>query len=215
MLMDENPVVRKRPWGMIASGVLHVVALALLLYRPEPIVVTLQSIQLGDSSKAYHAVYVAPDTSSDEAQPVEHNKLAFKTVHHKRHAKPSPVKPEEAPTPDQQAEVAAVNKKVGVPYGSLWALMAEGHDVKPAFPVEYPSPNLSGIDLPLGYQGDVVIEVTIDRDGSVVDMQVLKSIGHGIDEKCVAAVQRWRFRPAILDGTPIASKHDVHFHFPS
>ncbi len=93
--------------------------------------------------------------------------------------------------------------------------MQEGHDVKPAFPVVYPSPDLSQVDLPFGYQGEIVVEVTIERDGSVSDMKVIQSVGHGVDEKVLATVQKWRFRPAILDGSPIASKHDVHFHLPS
>jgi protein TonB len=93
--------------------------------------------------------------------------------------------------------------------------MQEGHDVKPAIPTVYPSPDFSTVDWPSGQQGDVVVEVTIERDGSVIDMKVIKSVGRLIDEKALAAIRNWRFRPAILDGTPIASKHDVHFHLPS
>lgn len=218
MLMDEN-AVRKRPWGqyrgMIASGVLHVIALAVLLYRPEPMVINPQSVRLGEGDKSYHVVYVPPNIESGEPEPVEHDKVAWKTVARKRHAKPSPVKPLEAPAPNPRGEVADRNANAGTIYGSIWALMDQGHDVKAAIPVEYPSPNLAGTELPLGVHGDVVVEVTIERDGSVTDAKLLQTIGHGVDERCLAAAQRWRFRPAILDGSPIASKHDVHFHFPS
>jgi hypothetical protein len=31
----------------------------------------------------------------------------------------------------------------------------------------------------------------------------------------VSALRQWHFQPATLDGTPVASKHDVHFHFPA
>jgi TonB family protein len=215
MLRGEEVRSRRRPWGIIASFALHVVVLAVLLYRPEPLFVTLQSVQLGDGLKSYHVLYVPPNSEASDEQPAAHNKLALKSVLRRPHAKPAAVKAKEMPAPNPEGEVADRNAHAGTVYGSMWALMEEGHDVKPAFPVVYPSPDLSQVELPLGYQGDIVIEVTIERDGTVSHMRVIQSIGHDVDEKFLAAVQKWRFRPAILDGTPIASKHDVHFHLPS
>ena len=213
MLMEPNPPQKKTTKSMVASFVAHVVVIGILAYRPAAMFVSPNFVKLGDGPKNTHVVYVAPD-GTDEPE-TQRDKLALKSAPKKHHKQKTTVKPLEAPTSYQEGEVAARNKKVGVPYGSLWALMEQGHDVKPAIPVEYPSPDLSRADLPFGFQGDVVIEVTIDKDGFVVDWQVLQSVGHGVDEKAVAAVQRWKFRPAILDGSPIASKHDVHFHVPS
>jgi hypothetical protein len=31
----------------------------------------------------------------------------------------------------------------------------------------------------------------------------------------MATLRNWQFRPATMDGVPVVSKHDVHFHFPS
>lgn len=206
---------RRKSWGMMASFAFHIIVLAIFLYRPEPIFVTPQSVQLGNGPNSYHVVYVPPDAeSSADDQPSDHNKLAL-TRKPRPHAKPAAIKPKEAPVADPQGEVADRNANTGTVYGSIWALMQQGHDVKPAFPVVYPSPDFSSADLPLGFQGDVIVEVTIERDGSVSDMKVIKSVGPAVDEKALATIQRWRFRPAILDGTPIASKHDVHFHLPS
>lgn len=216
MFAGEEVRSKRPPWGKVISFALHILVLAVLLHRPEPIFVSPQSVQLGDGPKSYHVVYVPPDSeASSEAEPAEHSKLAFRAAVRKPHAKPAPVKAKEAPDTNPQGEVADRNAHAGTVYGSIWALMEQGHDVKPAFPVEYPSPDLSHVDFPAGYQGDVVVEVTIERDGSVSDMKVIKSVGQAIDEKVMAAVRNWRFRPAILDGTPIASKHDVHFHLPS
>ncbi len=215
MLMDASERVRKRPWGMIVSGALHAIFLMAILYRPEPMLVNPQSVALGTGTKSFHVVYVPPDAESGDPEPEQQNKLALKTVARKRKAKPAPVKTIEKPQPNPQGEVAERNANAGTIYGSIWALMKEGHDVKAAIPVEYPSPNMSGTDLPLGLQGDVIVEVTIERDGSVTDAKLLQTIGHGVDQRCLEAAQRWKFRPAILDGSPIASKHDVHFHFPS
>lgn len=216
MLTGEEVRKRRPSWGMTSSFVMHVAVLAVLLYQPEPIYVTPQSVQLGKGDKNYHVVYVPPDyDASAEPEPVSHNGLSYQAARRKPHAKPAPVVAKEAPKPNPQGDVSDHNATAGNEYGSIWALMQQGHDVKPAFPVVYPSPDFSGVDLPLGYQGDIVVEVIIERDGSVSGMKVIKSVGYGVDEKALAAIQRWRFRPAILDGTPIASKHDVHFHLPS
>ncbi len=216
MLMGKELRNHRPSWGMTTSFVLHAALLGVLLYRPEPIYVTPQSVQLGSGDKNYHVVYVPPlSEASVESEAVTHSALAYKAVRRKPHTKSAPVAAKEAPAPNPQGDVSDHNATAGNEYGSMWALMQQGHDVKPAFPVVYPSPDFSGVDLPLGYQGDVVVEVTIERDGSVSGMKVVKSVGYGVDEKALAAVQNWRFRPAILDGTPIASKHDVHFHLPS
>ena len=70
-------------------------------------------------------------------------------------------------------------------------------------------------ELPPGVQGDVVVEVTIDARGNIIEKRILQRIGYGIDEKVLAALEGWRFTPATQDGVPIPSRHDVHFHFPN
>ena len=90
-----------------------------------------------------------------------------------------------------------------------------GHEVHVAYPVVYPDPPVARAELPSDLQGDVIIEVTIDSQGNVVETRILQAIGHGIDEKIMATLRQWHYQPATLDGVPVASKHDVHFHFPS
>jgi protein TonB len=90
-----------------------------------------------------------------------------------------------------------------------------GHEVHVAYPVVYPDPPVERSALPRDLIGDVVIEVTIDPQGNVVATKIVQAIGHGIDEKIEATLRRWHYQPATLDGTPVASRHDVHFHFPS
>ena len=64
-----------------------------------------------------------------------------------------------------------------------------------------------------GKSGDVVVEITIDSAGNITDMKVLESLGP-VDQRVLAALAKWHFFPATRDGTPIASKQDVHYHFP-
>jgi protein TonB len=58
-----------------------------------------------------------------------------------------------------------------------------------------------------GVQGLVVLEVSIDEQGKVGDVKVVRGLGHGCDEAMVAAVRQWRFHPATRDGKPIKVRH--------
>ena len=50
-------------------------------------------------------------------------------------------------------------------------------------------------------QGLVILEATVDREGRVDDVRVLRS--HSVlDEAAVAAVQQWRYEPLMLNGEP-------------
>jgi TonB family protein len=63
------------------------------------------------------------------------------------------------------------------------------------------------------YSGTVVVNVTVDASGRSVDLRVLRSLGMGLDEKAIEAVQQWRFRPAMKDGKPVVSQAQVEVNF--
>jgi protein TonB len=74
-----------------------------------------------------------------------------------------------------------------------------------------PKPNLS--ELPHGTSGDIVVDVTIDEDGKVVDTKVDQGLGHGVDEAVLAVLQTWTFYPATKAGKPVPSVQQLLFHF--
>jgi protein TonB len=63
------------------------------------------------------------------------------------------------------------------------------------------------------YQGRVVLDTTILADGSVQVVRVIRSIGLGLDEKAIAAVLQWRFKPARIDGKPVPVALNVEVNF--
>ena len=97
----------------------------------------------------------------------------------------------------------------------MYAGALSGHDVRPALPEVFPDPQVARAELPAGLEGDVVVEVTIDSSGMVISTKLLQGLHPPIEEKVLATVQQWRFKPATRDGVPIPSRQDVHFHFPS
>jgi len=122
--------------------------------------------------------------------------------------------PKERRQIEPDADAGDLNAKAGSPLGRFVDGPIFGHDVHVAYPIVFPEP-IDRSEIPHDLTGDVIIEVTIDPEGNVVDTKIVRSIGHGIDEKIEATLRRWHFEPATLDGTPVASHHDVYFHFPS
>ena len=55
-----------------------------------------------------------------------------------------------------------------------------------------------------GTQGIVILEVTVDRQGEVSDVSVLRST-EALDEAAIAAVRRWRYEPTVVNGMPVSA----------
>jgi TonB family protein len=110
------------------------------------------------------------------------------------------------PTPAEMA-------RAGTPMGSLALGPGSGIEAKPAIPLVFPDPSVYPWQLK-GLQGDVIVEVTIDERGNVTATKILQSLQQDVDEKVIATLRGWRFRPASMDGVAISSRQDVHFHFP-
>jgi TonB family protein len=53
------------------------------------------------------------------------------------------------------------------------------------------------------FQGTVVLNLVVQRDGSVRDIRIVNSLGLGLDEKAIEAVKQWRFRPGEKNGQAV------------
>jgi TonB family protein len=62
-------------------------------------------------------------------------------------------------------------------------------------------------------QGIVVLFVVVTIEGKATDISVAKSSGLGLDEMAIEAVRKWRFKPAMKDGKPVAVKVPVEMTF--
>ena len=62
-------------------------------------------------------------------------------------------------------------------------------------------------------QGVVILQTIIDTLGNVTDVRVLKGLPSGLTEAAVEAVSSWRFKPATLDGQPVAVYYLVTVSF--
>jgi protein TonB len=114
-----------------------------------------------------------------------------------------------------EVDKSASSAEAGSELGSAYDGPANGDEVKPALPVALQDLRIPRSELPSGVQGDVIVEITIDAQGSVVEERLLQGLGHGIDDRVIAVLRDQRYRPATRNGVAIPSKRDVYFHFPS
>ena len=63
------------------------------------------------------------------------------------------------------------------------------------------------------YSGPVLLSIVVNTDGKAEDIRVVKSLGMGLDEKAIEAVQKWRFRPGKNKGAPVKVKAQIEVNF--
>jgi len=63
------------------------------------------------------------------------------------------------------------------------------------------------------YQGTVVLYVEVFPDGKAHNLKVLRSLGLGLDEKAIEAVNKWKFRPGYKDGKAVAVQATIEVNF--
>jgi TonB family protein len=157
----------------------------------------------------------SPGTSAADSRQQLNAHLSWK-----RRAKGAKAVERELPQPkiglDDQTNApgqVAQARPAGSPLGTVLEGPLTGEEVRPALPVVSPDPHVAPDELG-SLQGDVVIEVTIDEKGNIVQKVVVQSLAPAIDSKVLDALENWRFRPATRNGVAIASKQDVYYHFP-
>jgi len=76
-----------------------------------------------------------------------------------------------------------------------------------------PDPKYSQEARKKKYEGVVILFVTVTAEGRVTNVQVVKSLGMGLDEKAIEAVRKWRFKPALKDGKPVDVQLPIEITF--
>jgi TonB family protein len=64
------------------------------------------------------------------------------------------------------------------------------------------------------YQGSVSIKLIVDSQGNPQDVRLASHLGMGLEEKAIAAVRQYKFKPAMFQGHPVSVQIvvDVDFH---
>jgi len=63
------------------------------------------------------------------------------------------------------------------------------------------------------YQGTVVLEAIVRKDGTVDIQRVVRSLGFGLDENAIQALKQWRFRPGTKGGVAVDVSLNIEVNF--
>ena len=76
-----------------------------------------------------------------------------------------------------------------------------------------PAPTYTEEARRLKLEGDVLLDVEFAATGAVSVLQVVRGLGHGLDEAATTAAKQIRFKPAQTSGRPISFRTTVHIVF--
>jgi protein TonB len=79
-----------------------------------------------------------------------------------------------------------------------------GNGVTAPKPLYMPDPEYSEKARKKKINGTVTLAMIVTTEGTVREVKVTKSLDPGLDKQALAAVNKWKFEPAIKDGKPVA-----------
>jgi len=116
-----------------------------------------------------------------------------------------------------QARAKAIHKTRSEAIGQRRVAISPGMrvsgEVKAPSLISTVEPEYSEEARAMKYSGTVLLKVVVDVDGKAKDIELMKSLGLGLDEQAVLAIQQWRFKPGEQGGVPVAVMAQIEVNF--
>lgn len=90
---------------------------------------------------------------------------------------------------------------------------ADLQSADPAFPVFSPRPAIADRSLLPSSEQQVIVDVKVSASGDVLEATVIKGLGNALDQTVLTTVKTWRFHPATVNGTAVATEAELVFPF--
>ena len=97
--------------------------------------------------------------------------------------------------------------------GGISGVYRIGHDVSAPLLIKKVEPEYSEEARKAKFQGTVVLLVEIWPDGRAHNIQIRQSLGLGLDQRAIQAVQQWWFEPGRKDGVPVKVAATIEVNF--
>jgi len=79
--------------------------------------------------------------------------------------------------------------------------------------LDKPRPQYTAEGRSLRLEGDVLLDMVFQADGTIQVNRVVSGLGHGLDEAAIRAAQQMKFKPAKRDGQPVDFPARVRIEF--
>lgn len=90
---------------------------------------------------------------------------------------------------------------------------ADQQNAEPAFPIFSPRPPISDRSLLPSSSQQVIVDVKVTATGDVLEATLVKGISDALDQLVLNTVKTWRFHPATVNGTAVATEAELIFPF--
>jgi protein TonB len=107
----------------------------------------------------------------------------------------------------------AAGQPVSAPHSSAAGNGADQQNADPAFPVFSPRPPVADRSLLPESNRQVIVDVKVSETGEVLGATLVQGIGNGLDQIVLNTVKTWRFHPATVNGSPVATEAELIFPF--
>jgi protein TonB len=87
------------------------------------------------------------------------------------------------------------------------------HYVTPPVPTYKPEPTYPQAARDAGIRGEVWLSILVDEKGIPTEITVTRSLEPSLDKEAIATLGKWRFKPAMKYGEPVAAKVTVGISF--
>ena len=192
--------LRRRIVGLLVlSAALHfaIMAVVLMIRHHQKAVVVVQAIKYYPAAIYYAGSSTAPKTDALEGR--------------KRHQQE--VKPPASDLAISLQVAPPVGRPVSAPNSTAAGSGADQQSEYPAFPVFSPKPAVADRSLLPRSSEDVVVDVKVSASGDVLEATLVKGLGNSLDQIVLDTVKTWRFHPATLNGTAVATEAELIFPF--
>lgn len=107
----------------------------------------------------------------------------------------------------------SAGQPVSAPQSAAAGNGADQQSANPAFPVFSPRPPVADRSLLPSSNQEVVVDVKVSATGDVLEATLVKGIGNALDQAVLETVKTWRFHPATVNGSPVATEAELIFPF--
>jgi len=126
--------------------------------------------------------------------------------------KPEPKVAGATPNPPTTVNASSPVQVASFDYGGV-PVRKVGGGVSSPVPIQVSQPDYTKEARKAKLKGIVLVGLIVDSQGLPQNVQVIRGIGLGLDEKAVEAVKEYKFRPAMLDGSPVPVELNVEVNF--
>lgn len=196
---SEDLPIRQIVAAILLALLLHALVLLVFYWNPP-------EAQLAQKQTLEVSLEVStPDSSRElERRPSPKQQQVPETAPAPQVAQPSEAPPQQTPTPATPAQNSTPVAEEIQPLFRLTRMPGFLQKIEAVYPAT---------ERRAGIQANVLAEVTINAQGNVLDVRILKSGGATFDDAVKQALQKSTFSPGMIDNKPVGTRFQVPFRF--